>query len=208
LRRLRSFCSGASRRQGLHDRLTEDSEKLYAFSRFLALRLRERRVGGGLSIDVSLTHYRLTEVATHTIKLGDEEVEPGSAIGGDGTGRHGDIPMTLLGELVELFNQRFGEVLTDADAIHPAQALIDHIDREQSATLRPQAASNEFDDFLRGKEPFVIDGALDAGKVSADFFRGVLDDEDFRQRTTYLGMRVLYDRYRASEPGDGVSPSV
>lgn len=81
--------------------LTQDSEKLYAFSRFLALRLRERRVGGGLSVDVSLTHYRLTEVATHTIKLGDEEVEPGTAIGGDGTGRRGDIPMTLLGELVE-----------------------------------------------------------------------------------------------------------
>ena len=29
-----------------------------------------------------------------------------------------------------------------------------------------------------------------------DDFRGVLDDEDFRQRTTYLAMRVLYDRYR------------
>ncbi len=56
---------------------------------------------------------------------------------------------------------------------------------------------NDFDDFLRGKEPFVIDGALDAGKASADFFKGVLDDEDFRQRTTYLAMRVLYDRYRA-----------
>lgn len=182
--------------------LTESSEKLYAFSRFLALRLRERRVGGGLSVDVSLTHYRLTEVATHTIKLGSEEVGPGSAIGGDGTGRGGDIPMTLLGELVELFNQRFGESLTDADAVHPAQALIDHIDREQSGTLRPQAASNEFDDFLRGKEPFVIDGALDAGKVSADFFRGVLDDEDFRRRTTYLAMRVLYDRYRDARIGD------
>ena len=127
-------------------------------------------------------------------------MEPGTAIGGDGTGRGADdIPMSLLGELVELFNQRFGESLTDADAIHPAQALIDHIDREQDGTLRPQAASNEFDDFLRGKEPFVIDGALDAGKASADFFKGVLDDEDFRRRTTYLAMRVLYDRYRAED---------
>jgi len=25
----------------------------------------------------------------------------------------------------------------------------------------------------------------------------LLDDEDFRRRTTYLAMRVLYDRYRA-----------
>jgi type I restriction enzyme R subunit len=181
--------------------LTQRSEKLYAFSRFLALRLRERRVGGGLSVDVSLTHYRLTELATQRLTLGGEEVQPGTAISGDGTGRAagGEIPMSLLGELVELFNQRFGESLTDADAIHPAQALIDHIDSEQSGTLRQQATSNDFDDFLRGKEPFVIDGALDAGKVSADFFRGVLDDEDFRRRTTYLAMRVLYDRYRSDE---------
>ena len=71
-------------------------------------------------------------------------MQPGSAIGGDGTGRRADdIPMSLLGELVELFNQRFGESLTDADAIHPAQALIDHIDREQVGTLRPQAVSND-----------------------------------------------------------------
>ncbi len=181
--------------------LTQDSEKLFAFARFLALRLRERRVAGGLSVDLSLTHYRLTEIATQRIRLGDEPGEPGVAFGGDGTGgrARGDIPMTLLGELVELFNQRFGETLTDADAIHPAQALIDHIDREQSETLRHQAVSNDFDDFIRGKEPLVIDGALDASRVSEDFFRGVLDDDDFRKRTTYLAMRVLYERYR--DPG-------
>jgi type I restriction enzyme, R subunit len=178
--------------------LTADSEKLFAFARYLALRLRERRVGGGLSIDVSLTHYRLSEITTAQISLGQEEVQPGSAIGGDGTGRGGgEIPMTLLGELVELFNQRFGESLTDTDAVHPAQALIDHIDREQASTLRQQAASNDFEDFVRGKEPLIVDGALDAGKASADFFKGVLDDDDFRARTTYLAMRVLYDRYRS-----------
>ncbi len=41
--------------------------------------------------------------------------------------------MSLLIELVELFHQRFGESLTDADAIHPAQALIDHIDPSRPA---------------------------------------------------------------------------
>jgi hypothetical protein len=80
--------------------------------------------------------------------------------------------MTLLGELVELFNQRLGESLTDADAVHPAQALIDHIDREQASTLRQQAANDDFEDFVRGKEPLIVDGALDAVKVSADFFKG------------------------------------
>ena len=49
----------------------------------------------------------------------------------------------------------------------------------------------------------MIDGALDAGKASADFFKGVLDDEDFRRRTTYLAMRVLYDRYRAEDDPAG-----
>lgn len=44
-------------------------------------------------------------------------------------------------------------------------------------------------------------GALDAGIASVDCSKGVLDDEDFRSRTTYLAMRVLYDRYH----GDGES---
>lgn len=104
--------------------------------------------------------------------------------------------MGALGELVELFNERFGGALTEADAVHPAQGLIDHIDRSNHDTLVDQARANEFDDFLRDKEKLVIAGALTADQASSDFFRGVLDDEDFRTRATYLAMRVLYDRYR------------
>ena len=44
----------------------------------------------------------------------------------------------------------------------------------------------------------MIDGALDAGKASQDFFKGVLAD-DFRARTTFHTMRVLYERYRGQE---------
>ena len=65
--------------------------------------------------------------------------------------------------------------------------------------LRPQALGNDFDDFLRGKEPLVIDGALDAGKASQDFFKGVLDDDGFRARSTFLAMMVHYERYRGQE---------
>jgi type I restriction enzyme R subunit len=179
--------------------LPPETEKLYVFSRFLALRLMSGRVGGGLSVDVDLTHYRLEEIGTASIGLTDDQ-EPLTAITSDGTGSprgQGELPMGVLGELVELFNERFGGHLTEADAVHPAEGLIDHIDRTNQDTLADQAKANDFDDFLRDKEKLVIAGALTADQASSDFFRGVLDDEDFRTRATYLAMRVLYDRYRS-----------
>ena len=45
----------------------------------------------------------------------------------------------------------------------------------------------------------MIGGALDAGKASRDFFKGVLDDDDFRARTAFLAIRVLPERYRGQE---------
>src|SRR4051794_40494119 len=78
-----------------------DTEKLYVFARFLALRLRARAEGGALSVAglVELTHYRLQEIGTESIALGVEEPERLTAIRGDGTGAGGDqteLPMGLL----------------------------------------------------------------------------------------------------------------
>ena len=46
-------------------------------------------------------------------------------------------------------------------------------------------------------------GPRPAPPQALDFFKGVLNDEDFRRRTTYLAMRVLYDRYRGGEAEAG-----
>ena len=85
--------------------------------------------------------------------LGLEEPEPLTAIRGDGTGKQGDqteLPMGLLGELVELFNERFGAELSDADAVPPLQQIVEKV--AEDPDLRDQALANDFDEFERGKE--------------------------------------------------------
>jgi type I restriction enzyme R subunit len=173
-----------------------DTEQLYVFSRFLALRLAAGGRDGGLALDVALTHYRVQQTATTGIVLGDD-VDPLIAIFGDGTGspRAPEIPMGLLGELVALFNERFGGDLTDTDAIRPIQQIIDKV--AEDGALRQQAMANEFEDFERGKEAVVIGATLQVRDVNSLILQRLLDDEDLRGRATHLVMRTLYEQYRA-----------
>jgi len=92
--------------------LTAASETLYVYARFVAPRLRERRVDGGLSVDVSLTHYRLTEIGRRRSRSETRPANQPARSVGDGTGRapRSEIPMRLLGELVTLFNQALRRV--------------------------------------------------------------------------------------------------
>jgi len=178
--------------------LPPETERLYQFCHFLLLRLDRRAEGGAVNLagTVELTHYRLEDQGATRLKLGTEEPEPLSAIGGDGTGRGEiELPMGLLGELVELFNERYGEQLSDADLIRPMQQIVERVSAEDG--LREQAVGNDFDDFIRGKEGMVVDATLDVKGVNDELIKRILDDAEFRQRATGLVMRSLYDRFRA-----------
>lgn len=108
--------------------LTVEHEKLFQFCRFLALRLQTHAEGGvSVADSIELTHYRLVEGDTLDLGLAGGDMDPLTSIRGDGIGRGsgGDVPMGLLGELVEMFNSRFGGELSDADARRPVQDLID-----------------------------------------------------------------------------------
>lgn len=178
------------------DYLPTETEKLYVFSRFLLARLRESSSDGGLYLNVDLTHYRLEEVGTESIKLGGDDTDPLTAIFGEGEGRKvGDVPLGLLGELVALFNDRFGADLSETDAVKPIQQVLDKV--AENEALRDQALNNDFDDFERGKEALIIGATLNVQDVNDMVLRKLLDDEDVRSRMTHLIMRGLYDRFNA-----------
>ncbi len=184
--------------------LAVQHEKLFQFARFLALRLATHAEGGvSVADSIELTHYRLVEGEGADLGLGDgEPAEPLSAIGGDGTGAGGgaEIPMGLLGELVEMFNERFGAELSDADAVRPVQHLIDKAaEIGEGEGLRAQALGNRFADFERGKEGVLIDATLQVKDVNDAILQRLLDDETVRAQMTHLVMRSLYDRYTGAE---------
>ena len=179
--------------------LAVEHEKLFQFARFLALRLQSRAEGGvSVADSIELTHYRLIEGETRDLGLGEGDVAPLESIGGDGTGRGsgGEVPMGLLGELVEMFNERFGVDLSDADALRPVQDLIDKAaELGEAEGLRAQAIGNSFDDFERGKEDILISASLQIKDVNDLVLQKLLDDERVRSQVTHLVMQSLYDRY-------------
>jgi type I restriction enzyme R subunit len=186
-----------------------ETEMLFQFGKILLARMDMSEPSGGVSLAgvVEMTHYRLEEVATERISLGEVDVEPVEAIIGDGTGpswEQGEIPIGPLSELVEAFNSRFGTDLSEADALVPLLKVSDVMVEDE--TLAAQANANDFEDFRRGKDQQVVAAALDAQDQLAedrdrqdDLLRHLLDDEDFRAIVSDVVLRSAYERLRGSD---------
>jgi type I restriction enzyme, R subunit len=183
------------------------TEVLYQFSKVLLARLRGETADGGVDLSgtVELTHYRLSELDTESISLGDD-AKPLSAITGDGTGAgggSGQIPMSQLGELVELFNERYGVELGDADALKVVTDVRDAV-RNTNPQLADQATANSREDFVVERDDLLIDAALSVGtdrERQAKLLKALLDDEDFRDRAGSLIFGSIYDTY-VDTPGE------
>jgi hypothetical protein len=122
-----------------------------------------------------VTHYRLEEVGTTSLKLGEDEVDPLSAItgtGGGAGGTGGQIPGAVLGELLEAFNERFGADLSEEDLVKPLKHIVQRV--VAHGWLAEQARANELDDFRRGKESILIDATLDVQDLSGELLQALL----------------------------------
>ncbi|MEV4422746.1 type I restriction endonuclease [Patulibacter sp. NPDC049589] len=176
------------------------TETLFQFAKVLQKRLTTDSPGEVVDLgDLVLSHYRLEEAGKSSIGLSGEH-DPLEAIGGDGTGRAGgDVPMSLLEELVELFNERYGADLGEADMLKVARDVRDAI-KGSAPQLEEQAANNSRDDFVRDRDGLLIDAALnvDADRDrQAALLKAVLDDDDFRSRAGMAIFGAIYDGYRA-----------
>ena len=179
-----------------------DTEVLYQFSKVLLRRLQSDKPQGGVDLagQIVLTHYRIAEADAEAITLGDDDVQPLTAITGDGTGGGaGEIPMSLLGELVELFNERYGAELGEVDALKVMTDVRDSV-RDENPDLADQAEANSRDDFVRERDNLLIGAALAVGgdrERQATLLKALLDDEDFRVRAGELIFGAIYDGYRS-----------
>lgn len=192
--------------------LTADYERLYEFCRALGLRLGVQSDGSlAVAESVELTHYRLESVGEHNLSVapGTAQSSPLAAFGGDGTGRTNggiQLSLSLLDELVQLFNRRFGGVLTEEDALPTVSQLIDAAAKiGDQKGLADQAKANAFEDFERDKQNLVVGATLQVKDLNEKFLGQLLDDEDTLKQATRLVMRSLYDRYR--EEDGGVEPA-
>jgi type I restriction enzyme R subunit len=176
------------------------TERLYRFNHLLRDRFDAAADGGAVNLagEIDLTHFRLEELGTHDIPLGGD-VGPLSAIRGEGVGSTiapEDLPRGLLGDLVELFNDRFGAELTDADAIRPLLHVADKV-VEQNPHLRDEAQSNDLEDFEAGKEGAIVNALLAVQGINDTVIKKSLDDDEVLHRLSSLVMRSLYERFNA-----------
>jgi type I restriction enzyme R subunit len=179
-----------------------ETEQLYLFCKVLMGRLASEAPEGGLSVAVELTHYRLQEVGTTSLTLGEEDVGPLTAIRGDGEGGggrgQGQLPMGVLAEVVESFNERYGADLTEADVVKPLEHILDRVIATEG--LRDEAQHNERDDFKRGKDNLLIDATLDVQDISGKLLQALLSDEELRQRAFDGILDAAYEQLRSPAP--------
>ncbi|MFE1325811.1 type I restriction endonuclease subunit R [Streptomyces sp. NPDC058741] len=93
-------------------------ERLHLYGRHLLNRL-PRRADGGVDIgEVDLSHLRVEKTGEYDVSLTPEG--PATMPGfGDGSGGAKEAEKSLLSELIEKFNERFGTEFTEQDVIRP-----------------------------------------------------------------------------------------
>jgi len=109
--------------------------------------------------------------------------------------------MDDLGHLVELFNDRYGAELGEADALAVVTAVRDTV-RDTNPELVDQAKANSRNDFVVHRDDLLIDAALNVGsdrERQARLLKALLDDDDFRARAGTLIFGSISDAYRGGE---------
>ncbi|GAB3971054.1 DEAD/DEAH box helicase family protein [Actinoallomurus acanthiterrae] len=140
-------------------------ERLYLYGRHLLNRL-PRRADGGVDIgEIDLSHMRVELTGEHDISLVPEgsAVLPGFS---DGSGGGKEPEKSLLSELIERFNEKFGTDFTEQDVVQPfEEALADPKVRQAAvANNDPDNFGVVFDDVFEDKMADHIDTIADLGR--------------------------------------------
>ncbi|MFF1357385.1 type I restriction endonuclease subunit R [Streptomyces sp. NPDC058297] len=117
-----------------------DLERLHLYGRYLLNRL-PRRADGGVDIgEIDLSHLRVEKTGEHDVSLNPEG--PAELKGfGDGTGGAKDAEKSLLSELIDKFNSKFGTEFTDEDVLPAFNAA------KNDPKVRAAAVVNDEDNF-------------------------------------------------------------
>jgi len=170
-----------------------DLERLYAYGRFLALKLPHRDGADvDLGLDVRLEYYRLSKTGEQTIALAGEA----AALTGPtevGTGEP-DPDLVALSTIIRTLNERFGTEFTAADGL-----VFDQIEAVLVANpnLAQQARVNTMGNYKFGFDTAFIDAILDRRTQNDSIFTRILDDPQFAETVKAVLLARVYDRQQA-----------
>ncbi|GAA3621829.1 DEAD/DEAH box helicase family protein [Kineosporia mesophila] len=144
----------------------EDSEleRLYVFGRYLLTRL-ARRPDGGVDIgQIDLSHLRIEKTGEYDVSLTSEGSQTLKGFG-DGTPGSKD-EKTLLSELVERFNERFGTEFSEADLLQPFEEAMADPEVQQAALVNDEENFGlKFEPVFEEKIMNHVDSVANLGKL-------------------------------------------
>ncbi|MDG4789213.1 type I restriction endonuclease [Micromonospora sp. WMMD1102] len=171
-----------------------DLEGLYLFGKHLLNRL-PRRQDPAMDIgEVDLTHLRVAKTGEHDMTLEPEGAQllPGFDTSGAGIAR--DPDKALLSELIEEFNRRYGEGMSEADRLSVEERIV--AAAEDAELQEAAVASRNEGDFELPFDARFRDIMVERAEADTKFTERYFADNEFRGRLTREARRLAYRMIR------------
>lgn len=171
-------------------------ERLHLYGRYLLNRL-PRRADGGVDIgEIDLSHLRVEKTGEHDVSLSPEG--PAELKGfGDGTGGAAESEKSLLSELIEQFNAKFGTDFTEEDVRKPFNEAM------AEGKVRAAAVVNDENNFGKVFDKVFADKMADHIESTAGMGRQYFGpDKSFRSNLDRSARRAAWRMIRRDEGVD------
>ncbi|MDX1943195.1 MAG: type I restriction endonuclease [Saprospiraceae bacterium] len=167
-------------------------EKFYAYAKLLQTRLPKRDLSESLHLDdeLALEYYRLQKIKEGAIEL--TKGETGELSGTSEAGlKRAKEEETLLSEIINVLNERFGTDFEEADKLFFDQIEAELLDDE---TLQMQAKVNKLDTFKYAFEDRFIDKLIGRMDQNQEIFEKILEDKAFGDYVKEFLMKKIYKK--------------
>ncbi|TPQ23987.1 type I restriction endonuclease subunit R [Streptomyces sporangiiformans] len=175
-----------------------DLERLHLYGRYLLNRL-PRRADGGVDIgEIDLSHLRVAKTGEHDVSLSPEG--PAELKGfGDGSGGAKEAEKSLLSELIDKFNAKFGTEFTEEDVLPAFNAA------KNDPKVRAAAVVNDEDNFGvvfdKAFNGYMMDHVSTIDTLGKRYFGA---DRNFKSNLDRSARRAAWRMIRSEEGLDGV----
>jgi type I restriction enzyme R subunit len=167
-------------------------EELYYYGKYLLTKLPARDPGGSVDLSgaVVLTHLRTDLVAEREdLSLGEGEPDPLPGLPGEGRGQQADEPRSLLSQLIDALNERFGAGLGEADLIWFEQQ---QIELRSDHDVRAVALHNDEQQFSVFLRPRIEQAIVERHQANGELFESYFASDERRELIDDFLIRSLY----------------
>ncbi|MFH9133479.1 type I restriction endonuclease subunit R [Streptomyces sp. NPDC017524] len=171
-------------------------ERLHLYGRYLLNRL-PRRADGGVDIgEIDLSHLRVEKTGEHDVSLAPEGAAELKGFG-DGTGGAAEAEKSLLSELIDKFNAKFGTDFTEEDVRKPFNEAM------AEGKVRAAAVVNDENNFGKVFDKVFADKMADHIESTAGMGRQYFGpDKSFRSNLDRSARRAAWRMIRRDEGVD------